>query len=203
MKKKISSDFLINFENKIANLFNIKKIKAPIHLYYGNEKEMIKIFKKIKNKDWVFCSWRSHYQCLLKGVPEKLLLKKIIEGKSIALTFKKYRILSSAIVGGTLPIAVGTAMAIKKRKLREKVYCFIGDMTSETGMAHECIKYSINFKLPIKFIIEDNNLSVCTNTREIWNLNELTLNKYPKKFVQIYKYKNKYPHAGSGKRIQF
>ena len=58
---------LINFETDIANMFNNAKIKAPIHLYYGNEEKLIKIFKKIKKKDWVFCSWRSHYQCLLKG----------------------------------------------------------------------------------------------------------------------------------------
>ena len=201
--KKVSKKQLINFENKIAQLFNSKKIKAPIHLYHGNESEILKVFKNIKSKDWVFCSWRSHYQCLLKGVPEKLLIKKIIQGKSIALTFKKYRIISSAIVGGALPIAVGTAMAIKMSKKKERVFCFIGDMTSETGMAHECIKYSINHDLPIKFIVEDNNLSVCTNTRDVWKIKNLTVLKYPKKFVHVYKYKNKYPHAGSGIRIQF
>ena len=40
----------------------------------------------------------------------------------------------------------------------------MGEMTSETGIAHECIKYSRNFKLPIHFIIEDNQKSVCTET---------------------------------------
>ena len=54
---------LIAFENKIADLFNKAKIRAPIHLYSNNEEQMIKIFKKIKKNDWVFCSWRSHYQC--------------------------------------------------------------------------------------------------------------------------------------------
>lgn len=194
---------LINFETKVAKLFNEKRIKAPIHLYHGNEEQIISVFKNIQKFDWVFCSWRSHYQCLLKGVPEKLLLKKILQGKSIALTFKNYRIVSSAIVGGTLPIAVGTAMAIKRMGKKENVYCFLGDMTSETGIAHECIKYSIKHKLPIKFIIEDNNLSVCSDTRKVWHLEKLTASTYPKKYVHIYKYQNKYPHAGSGIRIQF
>ena len=63
---------LIAFENKIADLFNKAKIRAPIHLYSNNEEQMIKIFKKIKKNDWVFCSWRSHYQCLLKGFQKKL-----------------------------------------------------------------------------------------------------------------------------------
>ena len=61
---------LIKFEEDIAKLFNAGKIKAPVHLYHGNENKLIEIFKKIKKNDWVFCSWRSHYQCLLKGVPE-------------------------------------------------------------------------------------------------------------------------------------
>ena len=65
---------LIQFENKVCELFNKKKIRAPIHLYNGNEKEIIKFLKGKKN-DWIFCSWRSHYQCLLK-VCLKILLKK-------------------------------------------------------------------------------------------------------------------------------
>jgi pyruvate dehydrogenase E1 component alpha subunit len=194
---------LINYETKIANLFNNKKIKAPIHLYYGNEKNIIKIFKKIKHDDWVLCSWRSHYQCLLKGVPERTLTKAILDGKSISLCFPKYNIISSAIVGGILPIAVGIALAIKNKKEKNKVYCFLGDMTSETGIAHECIKYSINFNLPINFIIEDNNLSVCTDTRKTWNQKILTYEKFKNKKVYYYKYTNKYPHAGAGKRVQF
>ena len=71
---------LINFETKIADLFNNAKIKAPVHLYSNNEDKLIKIFKKIGKNDWVFCSWRSHYQCLLKGVPTKLVEKDIMDG---------------------------------------------------------------------------------------------------------------------------
>ena len=46
--KNIAVEELINFEDKIANLFNQGKIRAPVHLYYGNEKKIIKVFKKIK-----------------------------------------------------------------------------------------------------------------------------------------------------------
>ena len=48
-------------------------------------------------------------------------------------------------------------------------------MTSETGIAHETIKYSINKKLPIHFIIEDNTKSVCTDTRKTWSLKSLLM----------------------------
>tara|TARA_B100002019_G_C21253717_1_gene592653 strand:+ start:41 stop:649 length:609 start_codon:yes stop_codon:yes gene_type:complete len=201
--KKITPEYLINFENKIADLFNSSKIRAPVHLYSGNERNVIKTFKKIKKNDWVFCSWRSHYQALLKGVPEKLLIKKILEGKSISLCFPKFKFYSSAIVGGVLPIALGVAISIKSKRNKNKVYCFLGDMTSETGIAHECIKYSINKKLPIHYIIEDNNLSVCTDTRKTWGKNILTYENLNNKYITYYKYKSKYPHAGAGVRVQF
>ena len=194
---------LIKFENDIAAVFNSGKIRAPVHLYSGNEEVLIKFFKKIKKNDWVFCSWRSHYQCLLKGVPPKRLKKEILEGKSISLCFPEYRIYSSAIVGGTLPIAVGMAVSLKRKKSRNKVYCFMGEMTSETGIAHETIKYSRNKKLPIHFIVEDNRKSVCTDTRKTWSQGKLTYEKSSDKYVTYYKYNLKYPHAGAGKRVHF
>tara|TARA_B100000780_G_C20979765_1_gene391445 strand:+ start:240 stop:839 length:600 start_codon:yes stop_codon:yes gene_type:complete len=194
---------LINFEDNIAKLFNEAKIKSPIHLYSGNEKFLINFFKKVKKNDWLFCSWRSHYQCLLKGVPPQKIKNEIINGKSISLCFLDYKIYSSAIVGGSLPIAVGLALSLKRKKSKNKVYCFIGDMTSETGIAHECIKYSRNKNLPIHFIVEDNRKSVCTDTRKAWSNNKLTYENVSDKFVTYYKYKLKYPHAGAGQRVEF
>ena len=194
---------LIKFEDEIAELFNSGKIKAPVHLYHGNEDQIIKVFEKIKQNDWVFCTWRSHYQCLLKGVPEKEIKQEIISGKSISLCFPKYNIYSSAMVGGSIPIAVGTAMSLKRKKSKDKVYCFMGEMTSETGIAYECVKYSKNFKLPIHFIIEDNEKSVCTDTRKAWNTKKLSYEGMADEYVTYYHYKLKYPHSGAGKRVQF
>ena len=195
---------LIQFEDEIANLFNAGKIRAPVHLYKGNEDQIIDIFKNIKKNDWVFCSWRSHYQCLLKGVPPENIKKEILEGRSISLCFPEHKIFSSAMVGGVLPIAVGTAMSIKyNNEKNSKVYCFMGEMTAETGIAHESIKYSRNLKLPIHFIVEDNEKSVCTDTREAWNQKKLSFEGKNDEYITYYKYKTTYPHAGAGKRVQF
>ena len=76
-------------------------------------------------------------------------------------------------------------------------------MTSETGIAHEAIKFSKNFNLPIKFIIEDNNLSVCSDTRKVWGMDKLSYENSKDPMIIYYKYKNKYPHAGAGVRVQF
>ncbi len=203
MITNLTKQDLIDFETEIADLFNKAQIRAPVHLYSGNEEEMLGIFQNVREDDWVMCSWRSHYQCLLKGVPRDEVKQEILAGRSISLCFPKYRVVSSAIVGGIVPIAVGVALAIRRTGGTNKVWCFMGDMTSETGTAYESIKYSTNHDLPIHFIVEDNAKSVCTDTRQAWNQPVLTHEntKHPK--MSFYKYQTRYPHAGAGVRVQF
>lgn len=194
---------LKNFEIKVCDLFQEKKILAPVHLYDGNEDQMINIFKNVKSNDWVFCTWRSHYQCLLKGVPEERLLTDIQKGRSIALCYPEYKIFSSAIVTGIIPISCGVAYSNKLKNSTDHVYCFVGDMTSQTGCFYENYKYSVYHDLPITWIIEDNNKSVCTDTRKTWNTNVLNFESDNNPKIIYYKYQSKYPHAGTGQRIQF
>lgn len=189
---------LIKFELEIKKLYEIGKIRAPIHLSGNNEDKLISIFKKIKRSDWVFSTWRNHYHALLKGVPKEWLKKEILAGRSMGIINKKYKFYSSAIVGGTLPIAMGIAKSLKLKKKLSKVWVFIGDMAFETGIFHECYKYSKNHNLPIKFIVEDNNMSTNTPTDKIW----VKKSKKPKDVI-YYKYKRKYPHHGTGSWILF
>lgn len=198
MKNKITKKNLIDFELKVKKYYENKEIKAPIHLSGNNEDQLIKIFKKIKREDWVFSSWRNHYHALLHGINPGWLFNEIIEGRSMGIINKKKKFYSSSIVGGILPIALGVALSLKKKKERNKVWVFIGDMTYECGIFHEVYKYSKNFKLPIKFVVEDNNLSTNTPTRVAWGKNSKIL-----KDVIYYKYKRKYPHHGTGQWIMF
>jgi TPP-dependent pyruvate/acetoin dehydrogenase alpha subunit len=207
---------LIAFEEDIAACYDAAMIRAPVHLYNGNEEQMLDVFKRnnISSDDWIFTTWRSHYQCLLKGVPAEQLKADILAGKSITLCYPEYKIFSSAIVTGSIPIAVGVALALKRNKQAGRVYCFVGDMGSETGAFQENFKYSFHNKLPIKFIVEDNGKSVCTETLKTWGLQTLqaestmlVAKKYPntgvEDYLEYYKYESKWPHAGAGKRIQF
>lgn len=119
LKKK-----LIDFESRVKKIYEKGKIKAPIHLSGGNEDHLIKIFKKIKKKDWVVSNWRSHYHALLHGIPEKKVLKEILRGKSMSLNFKENRFIASSIVGGGIPIGIGIALAIKRKNKKIK-YSFL------------------------------------------------------------------------------
>jgi TPP-dependent pyruvate/acetoin dehydrogenase alpha subunit len=205
-------DELKQFEKDIGDSFNRAEIKAPIHLYDGNEEQILEVFKLIDIKnDWICATWRNHYQCLLKGVPPEYLKEKILEGKSMVMNLPEYKIHCSSIVGGIPSIAVGIAAAAKMRNTGEKVWCWVGDMSAETGAFHEALKYARAQKLPITFVIEDNELSVETPTKEVWGEDKWYI-KNPKvhgRYVTdenliYYHYKNaKYPHAGAGVRVQF
>lgn len=199
---KYTIDDLISFEEEIAETFNQGKIKAPVHLYNGNEKKMIEIFQNVKKNDWVFCTWRSHYQCLLKGVNPDLIKQDILDGRSITLCYPSHKIYSSAIVAGNIPVATGVALDIKIKNQSDHVWCFVGDMASETGTFFENWKYSVNHNLPITFVIENNKKSVCTETLRTWGSEELFFSKENRNII-YYEYETKYPHAGAGKRIQF
>ena len=189
---------LENFEIKVKKIYEDGKIKAPIHLSGNNERQLIRIFKKIKKNDWIFSTWRNHYHALLHGINEKWLLKQIVSGKSMGIISKKRKFYSSSIVGGILPIALGVAISLKIKKSKNKVFVFIGDMTFETGIFHETYKYASNMKLPIKFIVEDNGISTNTPTKIAWG----KISKVPKNII-YYKYKRKYPHHGTGSWILF
>lgn len=210
---------LIEFEKEIGDLFNDKKIKAPIHLYYGNEEKMVEIFNLIDiENDWICCTWRNHYQGLLKGVPMSTMKEEIIKGKSMVMTFPEYKYICSSIVGGIPSIATGLALGEKLAGTSNKVWCWVGDMSAETGAFHEAYKYARNNNLPITFIVENNNLSVLTPTNCVWSReipyyiddkNKLleTLSRdsiYSQPNLLYYTYiNNKYPHAGAGTRVQF
>jgi TPP-dependent pyruvate/acetoin dehydrogenase alpha subunit len=195
----ITKEDMIAFEDIIADEFNAGKIPFPVHLSSGNEDALIEIFENVGPDDWIFGSWRMHYHALLRGVSQQDLRAAICRGESMALSFPSKRVYGSAIVGGIIPIALGTAMSIAREGRDETVWCFIGDMTFETGTFHECHKYGVNHDLPIKFVIEDNGVSVCTDTRTVWGgPAQLGLDQ-----VDRYKYKSKWPHAGAGQRVQF
>lgn len=190
---------LAAFERDIADTFNRGEIRSPIHLAGGNERQLIDIFKRIGQNDWVCGTWRSHLHCLLKGVPPGELKAAIIAGRSIALCFPKQRVICSAMVGGIIPIALGLAWAAKKKYPgypQEFIYCFVGDMSATSGIFSECSRYAKGHELPIRFVIEDNGKSVATDTEAAWG-------KYEKLDVVVYHHDLTWPHVGTGVFVKF
>jgi pyruvate dehydrogenase E1 component alpha subunit len=197
--QKLTLQDLINFEELIVSHWEGGKIRGPIHLSNGNEEQLIEISKRIDPSDWVFSTWRSHYHALIKGICPVWLEEEILKGKSITICNLKDKFYSSAIVGGTLSIALGVAMNIKKSGGNEKVWVFVGDMSFESGIFYEIHKYARNFDLPLYFVVEDNGVSTYTPTEATWN----NIKRDVPNDVIWYQYKSKYPHYGSGKWVTF
>lgn len=206
MEPQVTKEELIAFENEIADIFAQGVIRAPVHLRKGREEALIDIFKthQIGDDDYVFGYWDSHELALLKGVPKEELKGSILRGNSIALSFPEYKILCSGIVGSLMGTAVGVAWSLKQEEKKGRVFIFCGDMSSETGIFFESVKYAYNFDLPVQFVVCDNGISVMTDTREVWGSHEpwFTGTKFEKNII-YFKYKNEYPHSGLGRLIKF
>jgi len=202
----VTKEEIIAFEKEIADVFATGVIRAPVHLRAGREDALIKIFKdhQIGDDDYVFGFWDSHELALLKGVPREELKQAIIEGKSISLCFPKQKVLCSGIVGSLMGTAAGVAWALKNQGKKGRAFIFCGDMSAETGIFHEAVKYAYNFDLPATFVVCDNGVSVMTDTRATWGAAEPWFigTKYETKII-YFKYTNGYPHSGLGKLIKF
>lgn len=195
----VSKEFLKDFEMDIASEYESGNVKGPIHLSDGNEEELIKIFSKISKDDFVFSAWRNHYHAILHGIPIDYLRNEIVQGRSMGIMYDKPNFFSSSIVGGIVPVALGTALGYKKNQSNKRhVWCFIGDMTYESGLFWEAYKMSQNHELPLTFVVEDNGKSVTTDTQRAWNGKSDPLNG-----IVYYRYVSKYPHHGTGKWVNF
>lgn len=200
----MTKEDLIKFSNEIASRYKQGKIRAPIHLGGGNEDHLIEIFNKYKitQDDWILCTWRSHYHWLLSGRDSEKLKQQILDGHSMHIFDDKF--FTSAIVGGIAPIAVGVAKALQLKNSKDRVFAFLGCMGANCGISVESIKYSLGHDLPVKFIIENNNLSVRTDTRNSWGKNYDHLQDLRKlSNVIYYEYTRLWPHAGTGERVLF
>lgn len=182
---------LTNTEAEIAQAWNDGEINALTHFSGGNEEWLCKFFEEnIKPTDWVFVSHRAHFHFLLHG--GKDLLEKVKAGKSMFLYTDRF--IQSAIVAGNCCIAAGVALSIQKRGGAEKVFCFLGDGAEDEGHFYEAVRFSHEKRLPIKFIIEDNNSS-CGVTKEQRGSPWWGWSCVP--CVIRHEYKMTYPHAGT------
>ncbi len=196
---KLNEEKLIIFEEEVKKYYEDAKITAPVHLSKGNEKEVLEIFQYVHPADWVFSSWRNHFHALLHGFDSDVLMEDIIVGRSMSTNSIDPKFYSSSIVAGIIPIAVGAAKALKMKSSQRRVWCFIGDMTFETGIFYESYKYVKNFNLPLQFVVEDNNLSTNTPTDETWG----GIKRNVPDDVIYYSYERGYPHHGTGSWVLF
>lgn len=145
------------------------EFNCSVHLCLGQEQVPDALHRFLKPEDFLFSTHRSHGHFLAKGGSEVRLLHEI-EGRQTGLnggfsgsqSFCEPAINfhSTAVVGGLIGVATGTALGLKLKKSSAIVACCIGDAAMEQGIAWESLNFSALHELPVIYICENNGLSV-------------------------------------------
>lgn len=186
---------LISFVNEIAHYHDEGLIPYALHLPGGNEDELIDIFSNIQKDDYIFCTHRNMYHALLHGIDPTVIRNKILNARSMFMYSREHNFFTSAIIGGTVAIAAGVAAALKRKGSRQRVYCFVGDGTEDSGHFAEAARYVDGHNLPCTFIIEDNGHAVDALKKDRWGT-EKDIDWYG--CVRRYHYKLTRPHIRTG-----
>lgn len=154
------------FEEKIASLVEKKEVITPCHLYIGQEAVATGVCMSLKKDDFAYSTHRSHGHYIAKGGDIGKLMAEIFGkvsgcsggyGGSMHLCSPGNGLPgSSSIVGGTIPIAVGTALAMLREGKARVSVAFFGDGAATEGVLYESLNFSKLKNLPVVFICENN-----------------------------------------------
>jgi len=153
-------------EDKIAELINNGEIVCPVHLYAGQEAVATGVCANLHKDDYVFSTHRSHGHYIAKGGDMKALMAELYgrstgcskgRGGSMHVAAPEIGLPgSSAIVAGTIPLAVGAALAFTLRKKDNVAIAFFGDGATNEGVFYESLNFASLKKLPVIFVCENN-----------------------------------------------
>ena len=188
-------DGLRSFVDKIAEHHDAGRLPFALHLPGGNEEQLIDIFSNINEGDYVLSTHRNMYHALLHGLPPEEIEEKILNGRSMFMFDRERNFYVSAIIGGPVAIAVGIAWALKRKGSDQRVWCFLGDGTEDTGHFAEAVRYVNGFDLPCTFIIEDDCMAVEAPKERRWGTNEDL--EWPECVIR-YHYTKSRPHIRTG-----
>jgi pyruvate dehydrogenase E1 component alpha subunit len=154
------------FEEKVAKLIENKEIICPCHLYIGQEAVAAGVCAALKKDDYIFSTHRSHGHYIAKGGDLRRLMAEIFcretgvskgRGGSMHIASVDFGIMgSSAIVGGTIPIAVGAALGLKLQRKDSVAAVFFGEGAVCEGIFYESLNLAALKKLPVIFVCEKN-----------------------------------------------
>ena len=157
-------------EEEVAKVYPTDKIKSPIHLSIGQEAVAVGVCETLKASDIVFGTYRSHASYLAKGGDLKKMIAELYgketgcakgKGGSMHLIDVGVGVMgASAVVGTTIPHAVGYAYALKLQKKPSIVVTFFGDGACDEGAFAESLNFAALKNVPLLFICENNAYSI-------------------------------------------
>lgn len=165
-------------EEEIADIYPTDCIKSPVHLSIGQEAVSVGVIDALEPNDIVSPTYRGHAAYLAHGGSIDGMLAELFgkvggcakgRGGSMHLIDIEHGILgASAVVGTTIPIAVGYALALKREGSSRLCVAFFGDGATEEGAFYESLNFASLHSLPILFVCENNGYAIHTPLTKRW-----------------------------------
>lgn len=159
-------------ELRIEKLYHLDEMKTPIHLCLGQEAVAVGVCANLEKDDYVSSNHRGHGHYLAKGGSLKRMIAELYcretgcsrgRGGSMHLVDTSVGHLgSSAIVGGCIPIGVGLGLTLKMMNPGKVSVVFFSDGAADEGVLYESVNFSLLKRLPVIFLYENNQYSVCS-----------------------------------------
>jgi TPP-dependent pyruvate/acetoin dehydrogenase alpha subunit len=180
----------------IESLYHLDEMKTPIHLSIGQEAIAVGVCANLCRDDYISSSHRSHGHYLAKGGDLKALIAELYcrdtgcskgRGGSMHLVDTAVGHMgSSSIVGGGIPIGTGLGLSIQMKGEDRVSIVLFGDGAADEGVLYESINFAILKKLPVIYIYENNQFSVCSHV-SARQAGEIIFHKTPTDLMTSYK----------------
>lgn len=157
-------------EERVIEIYPSDKIQSPVHLCIGQEAVSAGVCAAMKKSDHLYGTYRSHGIYIAKGGDLKKLFAELYakdtgcargKGGSMHLVAAEVGLMGcSAIVGSTIPVATGDALAAKLQKNGRISVAFFGDGAVDEGVFFESLNFAALKNLPIVFVCENNRYAI-------------------------------------------
>jgi pyruvate dehydrogenase E1 component alpha subunit len=171
------------FEERSGQLYIQQKIRGFCHLYIGQEALVAGSESVLRREDRVITAYRDHAHPIGRGVEPKYIMAELFakatgcskgKGGSMHMFSKEHNFFGGhGIVGGQIPLGAGIAFADKYNGNDNVTLCYMGDGAVRQGALHEAFNMAMLWKLPVIFIIENNNYAMGTSVERTSNVHEL------------------------------
>lgn len=161
------------FEEKAAQAFQQAKIKGFCHLYIGQEAVAVGTISVLNEDDAVITAYRDHGHALARGMAPDACMAELFgkaagcsKGKGGSMHFfdaEKHFFGGHGIVAGQTPLGAGIAFAQKYRQTGGVTLCYLGDGAINQGSFHESLNLAALWKLPVIYVIENNEYAMGTS----------------------------------------
>lgn len=159
-------------EETLADLYKEQEMRTPTHFSIGQEAVAVGVCTALERDDAVYSGHRCHAHYLAKGGNLPAMVAELYgretgcargRGGSVHLNDPSVgMIASSAILGQTMAVALGSALAFKMDGAPRVAVTFFGDGAIEEGIFHECLNFAVVKRLPVLFVCENNGYSTHT-----------------------------------------